>query len=1499
MPVDFDYDVFLIYSTKDEATVQELAERLRSDGLRVWFENMRPGDSKIKKRLEHSRTLVLVMSANVSDEEWTDWERIATLFRDPTDKQRRFLPLLLQDCHIPETLRRYDYIDWRNQENAAYLELREACRPASPSEMQSATSELPPPVTLDWRQGGHVGAIRSLALHPNGQWIVSGSADNTLKLWDLGSGQCLRTFEGHTGAVFSVSVLPDGERMVSGSADNTFKLWDLGSGQCLRTFEGHTRTVFSVCVHSDGERLVSGSQDKTLKLWDIGSGQCLRTFEGHTAEVLSVSVHPDGERLVSGSADNTLKLWDIGSGLCLWTFEGHTGTAWSVCVHPDGQWIVSGSSDDMLKLWDIGSGLCLRTFEGHTSAVFSVCVHPDGQWIVSGSWDKTLKLWDLASGECLRTFEGHAGEVNSLAIHPDGQWIVSGSADKTLKLWDIGSGLCLRTFEGHTTFVNSVSMHPDGQWIVSGSADNTLKLWDIGSGLCLRTFEGHTTFVNSLAIHPDRERMVSGSADKTLKLWDLRSGQCLSTIEGHTTFVNSLAIHPDGQWIVSGSADNTLKLWDLETLACLQTLEAANDFQGVAFSGDGSRMVAGNDDGSVYVYSIADTLTASLTPMASNVLYTSVKVVLVGESNVGKSYLAHRIATGAPPEEGTIKSTHGMQFWPLEPQQLSANATTPAGQRRDVVLWDMGGQEEYRLIHQLFLHDTTLALVLLDPTRGATAFKEVETWNKYLDKQLHGRAAVKLLVGAKLDQPSDTIDRQGLERLCKECGFAGYYETSALNGRGIPELCEAAAKAIDWDRLGLTSRPELFQRIRDEIEARRRRGEVILHDADLHRALSDQPPTREEERSVNAVAEQLATQGVIARSRVSTGEPVLVLQVQEIERYAGSLIIAARENPRGVPALELTAISQPDFPLPGIPTKERLPRSQERPVLECTVQLMLEHGICFLHEGLLVFPTLFAPVPTTEDTALPHAVSLYYDFAGAIDNIYASLIAWLVLARDFGQIRLWSDRAEFALQDGSLCGLRKVGRPGGFAHVDVYFDANTPSDRKELFISFVEEHVRRHGVEIREHVAILCPCGEKIDEEVIRKRIARGDKDVRCPVCETRHELAEGAAAARERNPQIEQQTWALKTEIEKRRQETTEQAVKVIEKAAEIKRAEGPIRLLHLSDLHFTANIQVSARLQWLLDDLKQKSGLGIKKLDYLVISGDFTDRGGTAGFERAYEFVSGLTGEFGLSAERCIFVPGNHDVMDIREAYDWRDKADGLKEGEWVRQGDIILARNAEKYPLRFKPFSDGFYHKFLQRPYPTEYAEQGISLPFWETGIQFLTLNSCWQIDQFYRKRSGLHPEAVANAIKQAQKQEELARQIGYLKPEQPVMRIAVWHHAVTGAEQIQNGDFLSNLQKNGVKIALHGDVHEMRRDLVRYWDQAQKLNIVGSGSFGARAEDRPPSTPCLYNLLEIARDLKSIRVHTREQRKPDGAWSGWHEWPAPKGIEGQVAYYDIGW
>jgi hypothetical protein len=341
------------------------------------------------------------------------------------------------------------------------------------------------------------------------------------------------------------------------------------------------------------------------------------------------------------------------------------------------------------------------------------------------------------------------------------------------------------------------------------------------------------------------------------------------------------------------------------------------------------------------------------------------------------------------------------------------------------------------------------------------------------------------------------------------------------------------------------------------------------------------------------------------------------------------------------------------------------------------------------------------------------------------------------------------------------------------------------------------------------------------------------------------------------------------------------------------------PVRLLHLSDLHFTEYTLVEAQLQALIDDIRLGDGLKFDKLDYVVISGDFTNKGEIAGLEKAHRFLSGLTNEFGLAAEHCILVPGNHDVVDTLDAYTRRKNTAGLRDGEWIQQGSIILAPDAEKYPLRLQPFSDELFNKFLQRPYPTDYRIQGLAIPFWQAGLQFLALNSCWQIDEFHRKRASINPEALANVLREAKQKELVASQNGLLTPDIKLLRIAVWHHSVAGPEQMKNTEFLGHLQNNGVKLALHGDIHELRRDLIGYWQGPKQLHIVGAGSFGANASERPESTPRLYNVLEIHRNSNYAVVHTRYQPKPDGPWKPWNEWPREDGSTGGLPYYKIHW
>jgi hypothetical protein len=273
---------------------------------------------------------------------------------------------------------------------------------------------------------------------------------------------------GHSDLVEAVAFSPDGRFIVSGSYDKTLKLWDAATGALLKTFmpktfQGHDRPVYSVAFSPDGRFIVSGSENGTLELWDAASGREVWTLQWLSV-VYSVAFSPDG-RTLAGSQYHTIKLWDA-SGREMRTLQGHTGLVYSVVFSPDGRTIASGSEDYTIKLWDAATGALLKTFPGHGESVRSVAFSPDGRFIVSGSEDKTLKLWDAASGALLKTFPGHDKSVRSVAFSPDGRFIVSGSEDGTLKLWDAANGALLATdfvVDGH-----GVAYTPDDRFVTDG-----------------------------------------------------------------------------------------------------------------------------------------------------------------------------------------------------------------------------------------------------------------------------------------------------------------------------------------------------------------------------------------------------------------------------------------------------------------------------------------------------------------------------------------------------------------------------------------------------------------------------------------------------------------------------------------------------------------------------------------------------------------------------------------------------------------------------------------------------------------------------------------------------------------------------------------------------------------------------------------------------------------------------------------------------------------------
>jgi WD40 repeat protein len=494
---------------------------------------------------------------------------------------------------------------------------------------------------------GHRETVTSVSLSSDGRYALSGSDDQTLKLWEVASGICLRSFEGHASGVTGVCLSQDGHYALSGSDDNTLKLWDTTSGRCLRTMSGHTGQVLSVSLSQDGRIALSGSTDETIRVWDVTNGRCLRILEGQSGQVLSVSLSGDGRIGLSGSSEETLKIWDLSSGFCQHTLSGHESLVCGTSLSADGRIALSGSSDETIKLWDVTNGRCRRTWEGHTDVVLSVFLSADGCYAISGSDDKTIKLWEVKNGRCLRTFMGYGASMNSVCLSRDGRFALAACSDNTLKLWEVqlgkktsaapylltqarGAEEVLSSQEIYEAALQQARQAAKNDQVLEAAkrlrqaraqpgyarAEETLEMWrglysllprkTLREGWEAAALKGHTALINSVCFSSNGRRALSGSSDHTFKLWDTASFKCLQTFKGHTEWVKSVCLSVDGRYALSGSWDSTLKLWEIESGRCLRTFsEHQGGVSSVCLSAGGRYALSGSEDQTLKLWETA------------------------------------------------------------------------------------------------------------------------------------------------------------------------------------------------------------------------------------------------------------------------------------------------------------------------------------------------------------------------------------------------------------------------------------------------------------------------------------------------------------------------------------------------------------------------------------------------------------------------------------------------------------------------------------------------------------------------------------------------------------------------------------------------------------------------------------------------------------------------------------------------------------------------------
>lgn len=812
-----------------------------------------------------------------------------------------------------------------------------------------------------------------------------------------------------------------------------------------------------------------------------------RVFQLATkADVNAYALSADAKRLLTGG-DDGLRLWDVESGHYLKDFPKVTDTVYSVSWTANEALVASGSlTDNVVNVWDVGAGN-LHAFTAY-GPIEKVALSPERGLLLSAcSGADNLVLWDVAKQRSLRTLKGHIGSCWSVAWAQDQDRVLSGGGrdDKTVRLWDVETGWCQRVLEGHTAGVVSISWSPDQNRALSGSSDCTARIWDLGTGECVHVLEGHTGSVWALNWSVDGYYALSGASDKAVRVWDTLTGTCLAVLKGHSSPVRFVA-WIDGGRVLSGDTSGAISIWDVSTI-----LEGRP-------------------------ISPSETVPAAV----EQVHYTNAKVLLVGESSAGKTGLSMRLAQNDwRPSDSTVGAWATQWKLPVSPDN---------GVEREIWLWDFGGQADQRLIHQLYMDETAVAVLVFDGQKE-DLFDTLGQWDRDLNRASR-RAFSKVLVAGRVDAGGLRVSRSEVEAFARERGFIGrLHETSAKVGTGCAGLKEAILQAIRWEAIPWRSSPSLFKVLKEEIVRLKDQGCVLVRFNELRETLQLRLSMEFTDRELQAVLTLLAGPGVLWELKF--GKWVL-LQPEMINAYAQAVIQTMRGDEKERGCLPEERVLSGDLQYQS--SIRRLQADEERFILLAMHQTLMERGLCLRETtdkgALLVFPSFYRR-ERPELTGHP-AVLVSYRFTGYLDEIYATLVVRLHHTESFEADELWRYAADFkSLSQQRRLGVKLIRHAEGAGELEVYFDPDIPVEEKMIFSRYVHKHLSNSGIDVVRLRHYVCPhCGRPVrDREVAMELLEENGKlaTIICVKCERRvplwDELEERFAA-----PEIHQRVLEL-----------------------------------------------------------------------------------------------------------------------------------------------------------------------------------------------------------------------------------------------------------------------------------------------------------------------------------------------------------------------------------
>jgi GTPase SAR1 family protein len=675
----------------------------------------------------------------------------------------------------------------------------------------------------------------------------------------------------------------------------------------------------------------------------------------------------------------------------------------------------------------------------------------------------------------------------------------------------------------HSEGVN-LAWSPDGSRLACTTGTSTVWVIDAATGRPVRQFEDHSQVVTGLSWIDD-ERILSASMDATLQVWYPDDSAPATVVE--TIAAAGMVYARDRGTALIWSAAGELLAWSLaEPPAQLwyrdpPSRSVAAHFTRLAVSA-ANGLLALIDAGTSELLLVSDWDRADSAPAATTT-YANAKVLLLGDSGVGKSGLAMVLAGN---EFRATESTHGRVIWRLP----ASEDPDSGGDNREVLLWDLAGQPGYRIVHQLHLEGAAAALILFDSKSETAPLAGVRHWARAV-RHAHPVASGGLttfLIAARADRGGITVSDQRIKQVMEDFALDAYVQTSAKEGKATDQLRARLLAAIDWEKIPKITSTALFAAVKDFVVAQKTAGSLLTPIDELCRLFQAAVPSGPEllaaegqPRDPSGAPQQVSSarlasvfEGCIARlesaglvKRLKFGDYVL-LQPELLDAYAGGIVNAAREEPDGLGSIIETRVADLDF---GTPPSGREPGQRlGRLLVIATLEELLQHELALreaTEDGVrLVFPSAYRrDLPPSET---PRGDGVVFRFEGPIDNVYATLIVRLTRSNVFRRVATWQSAARFAAASGRCTVFLKYDGEGK-AELWIGYD-RVPDLLRQQFERFVHLHLIRRalpGTVVRER-QYSCPRdGTAFTAEQVKQVMDLGRPNILCPVCEDRVSL--------------------------------------------------------------------------------------------------------------------------------------------------------------------------------------------------------------------------------------------------------------------------------------------------------------------------------------------------------------------------------------------------------